>query len=153
MNIFFFVLFVWMVGATSICRLVAPKGSTTLTLYLSFSADFTSHSSVIFKSSTLNFLYFSTVNLPTGRLFKCLPILGWDEVVDDRIDGRVEIEEYSSNVHQLFICLKVNFLRNPLQSKLKKKIYYKKTEITGTTERLVLVRGIGGIYIIKVRKQ
>ena len=59
------------------------------------------------------------MNLPTGRLFKCLPILAGDEVVDDRIDGRVEIKEYSSNVHQLLICYKVNFLRNPLESKLR----------------------------------
>ena len=104
-----------MVGTTNICRLVAPKGSTTLTLYLSFSADFTK----VELSLNLKLLCFVKRDLPAGRLFKCLPILARNEVVDDRIDGRVQIKEYSSYVHQLLVCCKVNFLRNPLESKMK----------------------------------
>ena len=46
--------------------------------------------------------------LPTGCFFKCLPILGGYEAVDDRIDGGVEVEEDSSDVHELLVSHKVD---------------------------------------------
>ena len=60
----------------------------------------------------------SNPNLPTGCLLKCLPILGGDEAVDDWIDSGVEVEENSSDVHELLISHKVRLFRDPVQAEM-----------------------------------
>ena len=48
-------------------------------------------------------------------LSKSFPVLGWDEIVDDGVDGGVEIEKHSGDVHQIFIRNVEIFLRYPMK--------------------------------------
>ena len=44
-----------------------------------------------------------------------LPVLRWHDIVDDRVDCRIKIEEYPRYVKKFFIYGVVNFIRHPIQ--------------------------------------
>ena len=52
------------------------------------------------------------VNAPEG-----LPVLGRHDVVDDGVDGGVDVEEHARDVEQLLVDGVVHLIRDPVQSK------------------------------------
>ena len=52
------------------------------------------------------------VNAPEG-----LPVLGRHDVVNDRVDGGVDVEEHARDVEQLLVDGVVHLIRDPVQSK------------------------------------
>ena len=44
-------------------------------------------------------------------LSECLPVLGRDEVVDDGVDGGVQVEEHPGQIEELLIDRVVQLLR------------------------------------------
>ena len=52
------------------------------------------------------------VNAPEG-----LPVLGRHDVVNDRVDCGVDVEEHARDVEQLLVDGVVHLIRDPVQSK------------------------------------